>query len=63
MHIYGLAKDQYGREYYLVKNSWGVTGDYKGIWYMSKAYIAARTMDFLVNKNAIPADIRQKLGI
>ncbi|MBP5772407.1 MAG: aminopeptidase [Bacteroidaceae bacterium] len=63
MHIFGLAKDQNGREYYMVKNSWGETGDYKGIWYMTKAFIAARTMDFLVNKKAIPADIRQKLGI
>ena len=63
MHIYGLAKDQNGKEYYMVKNSWGEAGDYKGIWYMTKAFIAARTMDFLINKNAIPADIRQKLGI
>lgn len=63
MHIYGLAKDQNGREYYMVKNSWGDAGDYKGIWYMTKAYIAARTMDFIVNKNAIPKDIRKKLGI
>ncbi len=63
MHIFGIAKDQNGREYYMVKNSWGETGDYKGIWYMTKNYIAARTMDYLVNKNAIPADIRQKLGI
>jgi len=63
MHIYGIAKDQNGREYYMVKNSWGETGDYKGSWYMSKNFIAARTMDFLINKNAIPADIRQKLGI
>lgn len=63
MHIYGIAKDQNGREYYMVKNSWGETGDYKGSWYMTKNFIAARTMDFLINKNAIPADIRQKLGI
>ncbi|MBO4802885.1 MAG: aminopeptidase [Bacteroidaceae bacterium] len=63
MHIYGLAKDQNGKEYYMVKNSWGLTGDYQGIWYMTKSYIAARTMDFLINKNAIPADIRKKLGI
>ena len=63
MHIYGLAKDQNGREYYMVKNSWGETGEYKGSWYMTKNYIAARTMDFLVNKNAIPKDIRKKLGI
>ena len=63
MLIYGLAKDQNGREYYMVKNSWGETGDYKGTWYMTKAFIAANTMDFLVNKNAIPKNIRKKLGI
>jgi aminopeptidase C len=63
MHIYGVAKDQNGKEYYMVKNSWGETGDYKGTWYMTKAFIAANTMDFLINKKAIPASIRKKLGI
>ena len=63
MLIYGVAKDQNGKEYYMVKNSWGESGDYKGIWYMTKTFIAANTMDFLVNKNAIPKDIRKKLGI
>ena len=63
MLIYGTAKDQNGREYYLVKNSWGESGEYKGIWYMTKSFIALNTMDFLINKNAIPADIRKKLGI
>lgn len=63
MLIYGIAKDQNGKEYYMVKNSWGDTGDYHGIWYMTKNFIAANTMDYLVNKNAIPKDIRKKLGI
>ena len=63
MHIYGVAKDQNGKEYYMVKNSWGESGDYKGTWYMTKAFIAANTMDFLVNKKAIPANIRKKLGL
>mgnify|MGYP004668551397 FL=1 len=63
MLIYGIAKDQNGKEYYMVKNSWGETGDYKGIWYMTKNFIIANTMDFMVNKNAIPKDIRKKLGI
>ncbi|MGI6231314.1 MAG: aminopeptidase C [Prevotella sp.] len=63
MLIYGIAKDQNGKEYYMVKNSWGETGDYKGIWYMTKNFIAANTMDYLVNKNAVPKDIRKKLGI
>ena len=63
MLIYGIAKDQNGKEYYMVKNSWGETGDYKGTWYMTKNYIIANTMDYMVNKNAIPKDIRKKLGI
>jgi len=63
MQIYGVAKDQNGKEYYMVKNSWGEYGDYKGTWYMSKNYVAYKTMDFMVNKNAIPKDIRKKLGI
>lgn len=63
MLIYGVAQDQTGREYYMVKNSWGVTGEYDGIWYMSKNFIIAKLMDFMVNKNAIPKDIRKKLGI
>ena len=61
MLIFGIAKDQHGKEYYMVKNSWGETGDYKGIWYITKNYIVANTMDFMVNKNAIPADILQKM--
>ncbi|MCQ2256107.1 MAG: C1 family peptidase [Bacteroidaceae bacterium] len=63
MHLYGVAKDQFGKEYYMVKNSWGETGKYKGIWYMTKSFIKLNTMDFMVNKNAIPADIRKKLHI
>ena len=63
MLIYGIAKDQTGREYYMVKNSWGTDNEYKGTWYMSKNFIIAKTMDYMVNKNAIPKDIRKKLGI
>ncbi len=61
MLIYGIAKDQTGRKYYMVKNSWGTAGDYKGIWYMSENFIVAKTMDFMVNKNAIPKDIMKKM--
>ncbi len=61
MLIYGIAKDQTGRKYYMVKNSWGTYGDYEGIWYMSENFIVAKTMDFLINKNALPKDILRKL--
>ena len=63
MLIYGIAKDQIGNQYYLVKNSWGSFGKYAGIWYASKEFVAYKTMNILVHKNGVPAEIRRKLGI
>ncbi|MBR4952187.1 MAG: aminopeptidase [Alistipes sp.] len=63
MLIYGIAKDQKGTEYYMVKNSWGEAGTYKGIWYASKAFVRYKTMNIIVHKDAIPAEIRAKLGL
>lgn len=63
MMIYGTAKDQTGKKFYLVKNSWGKAGAYDGIWYASVPFVAGRTMNILVNKNAVPKAIRAKLGI
>ena len=63
MLIYGIAKDQNGKEYFMVKNSWGTDYKYKGVWYASKAFVAYKTMNILIHKNAIPKDIAKKLGI
>ena len=63
MQIYGIAKDQNGKEYFMVKNSWGAAGKYKGIWYASKAFVAYKTMNIVVHKDALPKDIAKKLGI
>ena len=63
MQIYGIAKDQNGKEYFMMKNSWGEYGPYKGFWYVSKPYVAYKTMNIVINKNAVPKDIRKKLGI
>ena len=63
MQIFGISKDQTGKEYYMIKNSWGTNNKYAGVWYVSKAFAAAKTMNIMVHKDAVPKDIRKKLGI
>lgn len=63
MQIFGIAKDQEGNEYYMVKNSWGTDNKYKGIWYASKAFVRYKTMNIVVHKDALPKAIKAKLGI
>ena len=63
MHIVGISKDQNGKEYYIVKNSWGTTNDYKGYLYMSKEFVKFKTTALMVHKKAIPAGIANKLKV
>ena len=63
MQLYGIAKDQDGKKYYMVKNSWGPTGKYKGLWYATEAFVKGQSIDVMVHKDAVPKDIKAKLGI
>ena len=63
MHIIGTAKDQYGTVYYKVKNSWGDYNKYKGYFYASKPYVALRTIDIMIHKDALPKKISKKLNM
>ena len=64
MQIFGTAKDQNGKRYYMIKNSWGSKkSEYKGIWYVSEAYMQYKTNTILVHKNALPKETRKNLRI
>ena len=63
MHIFGIAKDQDGKKYYMVKNSWGETGKYKGIWYVTEAFMRAQTLDITIHKDALTKDLKKRLGV
>ena len=64
MHFVGIVKDQTGKTYYIVKNSWGTSNnDCDGMFYCSKNYFLYKTTAILVNKNAVPKDILKKLGL
>ena len=63
MHIVGLSKDQNGKEYYIVKNSWGSSNDYKGYLFMTKEFVKYKTTDIMLHKGGLPGSIAKKLGI
>lgn len=63
MVIVGKAVDQEGNKYYKVKNSWDTNQIYDGFFYVSETYFLAKTLDILVNKEAIPANIASKMDL
>ena len=64
MHLTGIAKDQNGTRYYITKNSWGTERNaFGGYLNMSTSFVRAKTIYIMVHKDAIPASIKNKLGI
>lgn len=61
MLVYGKAIDEQGKPYYLVKNSWGETGSYKGIWYMSRDYMMLNTTYLFLNQHALPEPLKTEI--
>jgi len=62
MVIYGKAVDEQGKPFYMVKNSWGKTGQYKGVWYMSRDYMALNTTYLFLNRHALPANLQEAVS-
>jgi bleomycin hydrolase len=63
MHIFGLAHDQKGTKYYYTKNSGGADNAYNGYIYMSRSYLRLKTTVIAVHKDALPKEIKEKLGL
>lgn len=62
MVIVGTATDQAGNAYFKVQNSWDARPPYGGFWYFSRPFVEYKTMSIMVNRNAVPKEIRKKLG-
>ena len=58
MHIVGLATDQFGEKYFVIKNSWGSNNLYGGRQYISMAYFKAKTIAILIHRDAITRVLR-----
>ena len=63
MHRIFGSNYQNGKEYYIVKNSWGETNDYKGYLFMTKEYVKLKSTAIMVNKAAVPNDLAKKMSI
>lgn len=63
MHLVGLEKSAGGKKFFLVKNSWGEIGPFKGYINVSEAYFAINTISLVIPKAALDPKLKSKLGI
>jgi bleomycin hydrolase len=64
LHITGIGKDDNNKKWYYLKNSWGIwLSRYKGFIFMEENYFRLKTVILFVNKQALPAALKEKLNI
>lgn len=64
MHVVGLSKSPEGENCFYTKNSWGDdSNDFGGYLHMTEDYVKLKTIAILVHKDAIPAEIKNKLHL
>jgi bleomycin hydrolase len=63
MHLVGLEKTPGGKKFFVVKNSWGEIGPFKGLIKVSEAYFAINTITLVVPKAALGTELKNKLAL
>ncbi|HEY3403451.1 MAG TPA: C1 family peptidase [Ohtaekwangia sp.] len=63
MHLVGTERSKGGKLFFLVKNSWGDTGPYKGFIHVSEAYFAVNTISLVIPRAVLDKSLRTKLGL
>jgi len=61
MHITGMAEDEEGSMYFIVKNSHGTANPYGGYLYVSIPYFRLKTTSILIHQRSLPEDISRRL--
>lgn len=63
MHIIGIEKSADGRDFFIVKNSWGKVGPDNGYINVSESYFGVNTISLVVPKAAISKAMLDKMNI
>jgi bleomycin hydrolase len=63
MHITGVLDETHSGLFFAVKNSWGEASENKGYVNTSEAYMRLNTISYTLHKDALPQDIRRRVGL
>lgn len=63
MQITGLATDQEGNKFYIVKNSWGTKYGFDGYLYFSEEFVRLKTISYVVHKDGVPKDVAKAVNL
>jgi bleomycin hydrolase len=63
VHIIGMVRDQRGHAFYKIKDSWFSRGVTAGYLYYSKPFLRLKTTAIMVNRDALPKEIAEKLDL
>ncbi|HEU4555714.1 MAG TPA: C1 family peptidase [Chitinophaga sp.] len=63
MHIIGLGKSPKGKDFFIVKNSWGTNGPLSGYVNVSEPYFALNTITVIMPKAALNKAVKEKLAM